>query len=140
MSAPTIDHIGIIVQNLERSMAMFERLFHLKPSKIKNMPEVGLKIAQLNAANINIELLQYLGKEESLAKKTMGAKPGINHLSIEVEDITASLKDLGGKDLKVMEGFPRQGSHGLVAFFEPETTAGILLEVCEKAKRSIVTK
>ncbi len=58
MSAPTIDHIGIIVQNLERSVAMFERLFHLKSSKIQDMPDVGLRIAQLNAANINIELLQ----------------------------------------------------------------------------------
>lgn len=135
MSAPTIDHIGIIVEDLDRSITMFERLFHLKASKIQDMPNVGLRIAQLNAANINIELLQYLGKEESLAKKTMGANQGINHLSIEVEDIMASLKDLGGKDLKVMEGFPRQGSHGLVAFFEPETTEGILLEVCEKAKR-----
>jgi len=76
MSAPTIDHIGIIVEDLERSITMFERLFHLKPSKIKNMPKVGLKIAQLNAANINIELLQYLGKEESLAKKNHGSKTG----------------------------------------------------------------
>jgi methylmalonyl-CoA/ethylmalonyl-CoA epimerase len=131
MRVPSIDHIGIIVENLERSVAMFERMFHLKSSGIKDMPDVGLRIAQLNGANISIELLQYSGEGESLAKKTMGVKPGINHLSIRVEDIKSSLEDLKGKGLRVIEGFPRQGSHGQVAFFEPDTTQGILLEVCE---------
>lgn len=134
MSAPTINHIGIIVQNLEKSLTLFERLFHLKPSKIKNMPEVGLRIAQLNAANIEIELLQYSGEGESLAKKTMGINPGINHLSLEVTDIKIALKDLEHKGLTLMEGFPREGSHGMVAFFKPETSGGILFEICEKAK------
>ena len=133
MSAPTIDHIGIFVQNLERSIAIFERLFHLKPSKIKNMPEVGLRIAQLNAANIEIELLQYSGEGENLAKETMGINPGMNHLSLEVMDIKSALKDLEHKGLALMEGFPREGSHGMVAFFKPETTGGILFEICEKA-------
>lgn len=131
MKVPTIDHIGIIVENLERSVAMFERMFHLKPSGIKEMPDVGLRIAELNGANISIELLQYSEEGESLAKKTMGVKPGINHLSIRVEDIKSSLEDLEGKGLRIIEGFPRPGSHGQVAFFEPETTQGILLEVCE---------
>ena len=131
MRDPTIDHIGIIVENLEQSVAMFEHLFHMKASKIEDIPDVGLKIAQMNAANISIELLQYSGQEESLAKKTMGVKSGINHLSIRVEDIKSSLEDLEGKGLRVIEGFPRPGSHGQVAFFEPDTTHGILLEVCE---------
>ncbi|UCF83673.1 MAG: VOC family protein [Desulfobacteraceae bacterium] len=131
MNPPTIDHIGIIVENLEQSVAMFERLFHLIPSRIKDIPDAGLRIAQLNGANISIELLQYSGQGKSLAKKTMGVSPGINHFSIKVEDIKASLKDLKRKGLKVMDGFPRPGSHGRVAFFEPETTQGILLEVCE---------
>ena len=131
MRVPSIDHIGIIVENLERSVAMFESMFHLKSSGIKDMPDVGLRIAHVNGANISIELLQYSGEGESLAKKTMGVKPGINHLSIRVEDIKRSLEDLKGKGLRVIEGFPRPGSHGQVAFFEPDTTQGILLEVCE---------
>ena len=131
MSPPTIDHIGIVVENLEQSVALFERLFHLIPSSIKDMPDAGLRIAQLNGANISIELLQYSEQGESLAKKTMGVNPGINHFSIKVEDINSSLKDLESKGLKVMDGFPRPGSHGRVAFFQPETTQGILLEVCE---------
>jgi methylmalonyl-CoA epimerase len=131
MRVPTIDHIGIIVENLERSVALFECLFDLKPSGIKEMPGVGLRIVRLNGANISIELLQYSAEGESFAKKTMGERPGINHLSIRVEDIKSSLENLEDKGVKVIEGFPRPGSHGQVAFFEPETTQGILLEVCE---------
>jgi len=128
---PYVDHIGIIVEDLEQSVTMFERLFHLKATKIKDMHEVGLRIAQLNAANISIELLQYSGQGESFAKRTMGVKPGVNHLAIRVKNIKNSLKDLENKGLNTMEGFPRAGSHGVVAFLDPGTTHGILLEVSE---------
>jgi methylmalonyl-CoA/ethylmalonyl-CoA epimerase len=118
-------------------MTLFERLFDLRPSKIKEMPEIGLRIAQLNAANIEIELLQYSGEGENIAKKTMGIHPGINHLSLEVMDIERALKNLEHEGFNVMDGFPREGSHGTVAFFKPETTGGILFEVCEKTKDKV---
>ena len=131
MSVPHIDHIGIIVEDLDRSIAFFERLFNIKPTQIKDMTDVGLKIAQLQAENINIELLQYTDQGESFAKTVMGVKKGINHLSIQVKDIQATLSDLADGGVTVMEGFPRPGSHGTVAFLETDTTHDMLLEVCE---------
>ena len=32
---------------------------------------------------------------------------------------------------KMIEGCPRKGAHGRIAFFYPETTAGVLIELCE---------
>jgi len=130
MKRPYIDHLGIIVDNLDQSTELFERMFDLKPSKIKEMADVGLRVARLKAENIDIELIQYTS-EENFGKKVMGPEKGVNHISINVEDMDAVLRDLEEKGIKTKEGFPRLGSHGLVAFFEPDTTEGILLEVCE---------
>lgn len=130
MKRPYVDHFGIIVDNLEQAIELFERMFDLKPSKIKEMADVGLRIARLKAENIDIELIQYTS-EENFGKRVMGPEKGLNHISINVEDMGVVLRDLEEKGIKTKEGFPRAGSHGLVAFFEPDTTEGILLEVCE---------
>jgi len=130
MKRPYVDHLGIIVDNLDQAIELFECMFDLKPSKIKEMADVGLRIARLKAENIDIELIQYTS-EENFGKRVMGPEKGVNHISIKVEDMDAVLRDLEEKGIKTKEGFPRAGSHGLVAFFEPDTTEGILLEVCE---------
>jgi len=131
MTLPTIDHIGIIVDDLDKAVEMFEDFFQMKPTKVTEMTDVGLKIAHLEARNIDLELIQYTGDEDSFGRRVMGDRKGVNHLSIQVENTDSVLKTLQDKGLRVMEGFPRTGSHGRVAFFEPETTREILLEICE---------
>ncbi len=130
MSRVYVDHMGIIVEDLERSLALFERLFGLKPTTIKEMDELGLRVAHLNAENVGIELIQYTGEGENFGKKVMGPKPGMNHFSVKVEDVAQTVGRFQDEGLQVMDGFPREGSHGQVAFFEPESTEQILLEVC----------
>ncbi len=130
MARPMVDHIGIIVEDLERSLALFERLFDLRPTAIQEMEGVGLRIAQLEAENIAIELIQYMGGEETFGRKVMGPRPGLNHFSVKVADVDGFVNRFQDSGVKVMEGFPRKGSHGRVAFFEPETTEKILMEVC----------
>ena len=134
MELPYMDHIGIIVENLEKSIALFESLFGLKSARIKEMDEVGLRIATLKAKNIDIELIQYINAKNNFGEKVMGKAIGVNHLSIKTDDVEASVKDFKKKGITVMEGFPRTGSHGSVAFFEQETTQNILLEICEETK------
>jgi methylmalonyl-CoA epimerase len=130
MNQPYVDHIGIIVENLDQSIELFESLFGLRPSKVKDLPAVGLRVAHLKARNIEIELLQYTGSD-SFGRKVMGPDRGINHVAVRVKNIQKALKDATQKGVKVMEGFPRQGSHGQVAFIDKDTTQGILLEMCE---------
>ena len=128
-----VDHIGIIVQDLDHTLALWEKLFALKPDVIREMPEAGLRIAHLKTRNVEIELLQYTS-EESFGKQVMGLKPGLNHFSIRADCVDDIIQDFEKKGVMAQEGFPRQGSHGTIAFFKPETMDGILMEVCEAKK------
>lgn len=133
MKRPYVDHIGIIVEDLDKALGLLEGLFQMKPDKVMEMAEVGLRIAHLKAENISIELLQYTGMEgDGIAVRAMGTRNGINHLSLRVGDLDATLKNFQERGINVAEGFPRPGSHGQVAFFQPETTQEILLEICEQ--------
>ena len=135
MTGPHIDHIGIIVENMDESVSLFERLFGIQPVALKEMHEVGLRIAQIKTANVDIELIQYITEEEGVARTVMGSRPGINHIAVRVDDVEASLKGFQDNGARLMDGFPRQGSHGPVAFFEPESTQAIFLEICEHTEK-----
>lgn len=130
MTAPHIDHIGIVVADLAKAVEMLKPLFG-DAVRFKDLPEVGLKVAEFRAANVTIELLQYDGRNDGFARAVMGERTGLNHISARVADIGAAMAALGAKGLRVMDGFPRQGAHGQVAFFAPEPTTGLLFEICQ---------
>lgn len=125
---PHIDHIGILVADLEQAAARLEVLFG--EFSRKELPDVGLRVAEFRAANVTIELLQYTG-EAAFARKVMGERLGLNHISARVEDIEKSLDQLKSAGLQPMEGFPREGAHGRVAFFQPDDLTGLLFEICQ---------
>lgn len=135
MSLPHVDHIGIIVEDVEKSVELFESVLGFESVSLRQMDEVGLKIATLRARNIDIELIQYLDSENNFGKKTMGSSIGVNHFSIHSENVKTSIDSLSKKGVRVMEGFPQAGNHGSVAFFKKKTTGNILFEICGKLER-----
>lgn len=130
MTTPYIDHIGIIVADLEQAAARLRPLFG-EHAAIKELPEVGLRVAEFHAANVVIELLQYTASADpAFARRVMGERLGLNHLSTRVDDVDHSVSVLTAAGFTPMPGFPRQGAHGRVAFFEPDPVTGLLFEVC----------
>lgn len=130
MSGTHIDHIGIIVADLDAAVSRLKPLFG-ECIRIKDLVDVGLRVAEFRAANVTVELLQYTGKNDAFARRVMGERLGLNHLSARVENVVRSLAELRAAGLHPMEGFPRQGAHGRVAFFEPDAVTGLLFEICQ---------
>ncbi len=128
---PTIDHIGVVVADLEQASFAFSRLLGIQPSLIKDMPEVGIRLARFEATNIAIELIQYIGGKSDFGRRIMGDTIGLNHLSIEVADMPNAIKHLTEAGLSLQDGFPRECSVGRVVFFDPDPSTAILFEVTE---------
>ena len=129
MSKAHIDHIGIVVADIE---AAVERLRPLlgEAEPIRDLPDYGLRVAMIETANVTIELLQYTGHGDDFARGVMGERLGLNHISARVDDVGRSVGDLTAEGFRMMPGFPRPGAHGEVAFFERDETTGLLFEVC----------
>ena len=131
MNKPHIGHVGIIVEDLSSAVETLTALLGVSPSRIKEIPDVGLKVAEFEMANIILELLQYTSDEANLAKDVMGRRLGLNHLSVTVSNMDEAVRSWTDKGLDLSQGFPREGSHGKVAFFNAEPTTSVLFEVCE---------
>jgi methylmalonyl-CoA/ethylmalonyl-CoA epimerase len=130
VSGTHIDHIGIVVADLDQAIERLGALFGGSPV-VKELAEVGLRVAEFQAANVTVELLQYTGTNDAFARRVMGERLGLNHVSARVENVERSLAELRAAGLHPMQGFPRQGAHGRVAFFEPDAVTGLLFEICQ---------
>ncbi len=129
MSQAHIDHIGIVVPDIEAAVARLRALLG-EAEPIRELPDYGLRVAMIETANVTIELLQYTGEGDDFARGVMGERLGLNHISARVEDVGRSVADLTAEGFRMMPGFPRPGAHGEVAFFERDETTGLLFEVC----------
>jgi methylmalonyl-CoA/ethylmalonyl-CoA epimerase len=135
VTAPRIDHIGIIVDDLDAAIERFSLLLGVA-SERRDLPEVELRIAEFRAENLSIELIAYDGSAE-LARRVMGSDPGINHITMSVDNVDTALKRLGAAGFRAQPGFPRRGAHGTVVFFERDAATGLLFELCAPDARKV---
>jgi len=56
MTIPHVDHIGVLVPDMDRAIEMFKNLFGIEPASTPDRPDVGLRITMFEAANVTIEL------------------------------------------------------------------------------------
>jgi methylmalonyl-CoA/ethylmalonyl-CoA epimerase len=126
-------HIGIMVEDFEQALEKFTG-FGLACSETKEDKPLDLRIGFLSIGDASIELLHHTKPfkgGDPVSSVVRGQKGAINHLCFEVDDLDASISDFERKGARMIEGCPRKGAHGRIAFFYPETTAGVLIELCE---------
>jgi len=111
-----INHIGIVVKDLTQALESYSRGLGIEVEKIVEIPDVQLKIAVLKIGDIEIELLEYGNPDLPIVKALRGDRPGINHICYEVERFGEVMKKLQANGFKLVEGFPRKGVHGTIAF------------------------
>ena len=128
-----IRHIGIMGKQFEAAIERFKG-FGLPCGEVMEIKEFGAKIAFFPIGDTMIEFICEKGpvKKRDKMHRTVRAQKGtINHLCFEVDNMEATIKDFEKNGAKLIEGCPRPGAHGRVAFFYPETTEGVLIELCE---------
>jgi methylmalonyl-CoA epimerase len=128
-----IDHIAIAVKNLDEALSAYEKIFGLKPEKIEDVPEQGVKAALIPIGNgSEIELIQPINPESGVAKFLEKKGEGIHHIALEVENIDQELKSLAAQGVELIDKEPRSGLAGRIAFLHPKSTRGVLYELCQK--------
>jgi methylmalonyl-CoA/ethylmalonyl-CoA epimerase len=135
-----LNHVGVAVPSIEAAKATYRDLYGVPESDmtaIRDMPEQGVKVAFVNVANSQIELIEPLGETSPiigfLEKNPRG---GQHHVCFEVEDIHVTRDAMKAKGATVL-GEPRIGAHGtLVIFIHPKNSDGVLIELMETPKHA----
>jgi len=81
---------------------------------------------------VTLELLEPRSPEHTVAKFLEKRGPGLHHVSLEVEDVAATLARCREQGIQPIDSGPRPGAHGTeVAFLHPKSLGGVLLELCQ---------
>ena len=91
-----------------------------------------MKIAVLGSDTVQIELIQPLEEDTPVGKFLKKRGGGIHHICFSVARLEKMIRDLEGKGLSLTAP-ARLGPRGdRVAFFHPNSTMGVLIELSEK--------
>ena len=129
-----VHHVGIAVNNLQESVALFERLLelkaHIEEAPCQRVTEAIFKIGD----EVEIDLLEPMGPDSAVAKFLEKRGEGLHHIALEVDDIDADLAAMEGKGVQLIDKQGREGVAGKIAFLHPKSVNGVLVELVQPEK------
>lgn len=132
MTIKKIDHIAIVVENLEQALGVYRDALGLTVTAVREMPEQDVKMAFLPSGDSEIELLEPLHADSGIGKYLAKRGEGLHHICLEVDDIEATLVDLRAKGSQLIDETPKQGAYGKIAFIHPKGAHGVLVELVQR--------
>jgi len=129
-----IDHIAIVVQDLEAALKVYRDALGLPLERVEEVPAERVKIAflPLPQEDGRIELVQPTADDTGVARYLAKRGEGMHHICFEVDDIQAAIAEMAAAGLQILEDEPRRGSRGQkYVFIHPKTAHGVLIELYE---------
>ncbi len=127
-----IDHIGVAVENLDESIALYRDRLGMREQHRETVEEFGVEAALLEIGDAHVELLTPVSAESAVARFLARSGPGMHHVAYRTRDIDATLLRLRESGVRLIDEQPRGGIRdSRVAFVHPKSTGGVLTEIVQ---------
>ena len=126
-----IDHLGIAVTSIAEARAFYESI-GLEIVHEETIESEGVKTAMLPIGESRIELLEASGPDTPVGRFLAKRGPGLHHVAIHVNDISATFEEMKSRGLKLLADDIQIGAGGHLYFFiHPSSAGGVLTEICQ---------
>ncbi|MFO0723404.1 MAG: methylmalonyl-CoA epimerase [Myxococcota bacterium] len=127
-----LDHIAIVVADIEGAIAQFTDKLGLPVEKVEEVPAQEAKVAFFPLGDAHLELVSPTKPGSTLQKALEKRGEGLHHLCFEVQSLEDSVTALKQKGVQIASE-PKPGAGGSrVAFLHPKSMNGVLIELVEK--------
>jgi lactoylglutathione lyase/methylmalonyl-CoA/ethylmalonyl-CoA epimerase len=130
-----IDHIGILVKDLESSLKKYTSHLGLEVKEIEEVEveNASNRLAFLPVGDTNVELIQTTAQTGLLGDFLRERGEGIHHIALEVEDIDKTFQELRSRGVEFLWDQIIKGAHGSrIAFFKPQEFNGVYIELVQR--------
>ncbi len=134
-----IDHIGIMTNDLKKSVKFYTDVLGFSIATKMEMAEAGLSVVFVEKAGSKIELMEYRGKNVPKRSKGIEIETGghsipINdHISFSVDNIEGTVTEFKEKGVIFSaEPMELEGGLKLASFKDPD---GVLIELIEHPRQ-----
>jgi methylmalonyl-CoA/ethylmalonyl-CoA epimerase len=129
-----IDHVAIVVADLEAALALYTRTLGFTQIYREVVADQGVEAVGLRSGDAAIELLLPLDGDSAIARYRGDAPSRLHHTAYRVGDLRAELARLRALGIRLIDERPRRGANGsAIAFLHPRSTGGVLIELCQPA-------
>jgi methylmalonyl-CoA/ethylmalonyl-CoA epimerase len=125
-----VDHVGVIVDDLDEAVAFLARL-GLRHSHDVSIPG-RLKGSFFKCGQVNIEMIEIQEPSER-AKRLGDEKARIEHIAIEVEDLEGTRSELELIGIRMQTEAPVKVGTNLNYWTQADTCDGIVYQLLERA-------
>src|SRR5258705_1172508 len=133
-----LDHVGIAVSDLSAALAFYRDALGLEVEASEDVASQRVRAHFIPAGESALELLEGTAPESPIAKYIEKRGPGLHHITLRVENISAALAQLKARGTRLIDEQPRPGAEGaLVAFIHPSSAHGVLVELKQAARRLV---
>jgi methylmalonyl-CoA/ethylmalonyl-CoA epimerase len=127
-----IEHIGIAVASIEKSIPLFRDLLGIPLEKVFESDAIKTKIAFFPLGESTIELIEPMDPESVVGKFIQKRGEGIHHICFGVENVEKALREFEAKGIELLNKTPKMTQDGrTIAFLNPKSTNGVLIELEE---------
>ena len=132
MKIKRIEHVGVVVRDVEASRRLWEDCFGIPLGGVEDNPVRPVRLALYPIGESMVELIAGTTPDSRHARMVAEGKGGLNHICFEVEDIDEALAELKAKGIPLLDQVPRIGHAGCrIAFIDPAATENCLIELAE---------
>jgi methylmalonyl-CoA epimerase len=132
MKVKRIEHVAIAVKSIADMKDIFEKKLGLEMEYEEDLPQYRTKLAMFPIGQTYLELLESDAPHTETSRWIAERGEGLFHICLEVEDIEASLAELKGRGVGLLDEVPRLGHGGArIAFLDPKSTGNLVIELVE---------
>jgi methylmalonyl-CoA/ethylmalonyl-CoA epimerase len=125
-----IDHIALVVPDIDEAMSLYEDAFQVEFYLRDYNEEQGFEVAAFAVGDGHIELLSPTGPHSVIGGFLEKCGPGIHHFALEVERIEDCMRQVRSRGLQLTTETPRRGSgDSRIAFIHPKSLLGTMVEL-----------
>jgi methylmalonyl-CoA/ethylmalonyl-CoA epimerase len=126
-----IDHIGIIVEDLDQARKFLESL-GMELERAQEVPERNVKLAFYRCGDGRIELIEPTSEESRQRRLGEGNRARIEHIGVEVEDISLTMEAVRGLGVQLTADQPIPVGPNLNAWTQPESSEGMQFQLVQR--------
>lgn len=124
-----VDHIAIVVKNLEQSLEFYTSVLGLEVAHRETFEQEGIHVAFIPIGNTAIELMEPYDDNCYAAKQLKHYGQGLVHICLSTDDLDGLKAKMDEHELLILGKGIREGARGRkVLFLHPKDNSGVLTE------------
>jgi len=127
-----IDHLGIIVRNLDERIPFYTDILDLKVTHRETIEGENVNVALIPGGEMKIELIEPLSNDCSAGKYLEKYGEGLHHICYRVPNIRQACEKCKESGIRLLNEEPKQGANGRkYVFLDPTSTGRVLVELAQ---------